>query len=88
MRKLKTEHCFIKKEISFCKKVNEGDDALTREEPLRLCTSLLYLRYLNESFTRVSVSCKVKTEQEVDLQLTGGHEVNEVNRGPLSNDVV
>ena len=68
--------------------MNEGDDALTREEPLRLCTSLLYLRYLNESFTRVSVSCKVKTEQEVDLQLTGGHEVNEVNRGPLSNDVV
>ena len=48
----------------------------------------IYLSYLEESFTRVSVSCKVKTEQEVDLQLTGGHEVNEVNRGPLSNDVV
>ena len=73
-------------EQSYCKKVNEGDDALTREEPLRLCTSLLYLRYLNESFTRVSVSCKVKTEQEVALQLTGGGEVNEVNRGPLSNE--
>ena len=48
----------------------------------------IYLSYLEESFTRALVSCQVKTEQEVDLQLTGGHEVNEVNRGPLSNDVV
>ena len=66
----------------------KGTTSLTREEPIRLCTSLLYLRYLNESFTRALVSCELKTEQEVALQLTGGHEVNEVNRGPLSNDVV
>ena len=67
--------------------MNEGDDAFDTGGT----DSVMYesiLRYLNESFTRVSVSCKVKTEQEVDLQLTGGHEVNEVNRGPLSNDVV
>ena len=35
-------------------------------------TRLDMFSYLNESFTRAYVSCKLKTEQEVDLQLTGG----------------
>ena len=60
----------------------KGTTPLTREEPLRLRTSL-FLNYLNESSKRVLVSCKMETEQEVVLQLTGarskteGHELIE-----------
>ena len=68
--------------------MNEGDDAFDTGGTTPVMYESIYLSYLEESFTRALVSCQVKTEQEVDLQLTGGHEVNEVNRGPLSNDVV
>ena len=52
--------------------MNEGDDAFDTGGTTPVMYESILSQISQREFTRVLVSCKMKTEQEVDLQLTGG----------------